>query len=776
MPVCDPFRQQYRQDLIENLKSSFSYLSDSYWLLGVGKISPWLSSTGAEQDNVPPQNVDCVKSDTDFWRDAFAFKKINSSDVSLVIPRNDWEVGQVYDAYRDDVDLYDDITPSKFYVLVDEERVYKCIDNNYGTSSQVAPTHTDYQIRTLSDGYRWKYLYSITDSSRKFLTKSSAGILGYMPVEFLTSINENDERVSQWDVQNAAVNGAIDYISLDENLKSNIISTKVVFSAAENQIASAATAGSSNVILAGPNLVLSNNYYNNYILKIDAGSGAGQQRVISSYVAGSNTATVTLDSPLDVGVTAGTGSDASLYSIYPYIKIIGDGSSYNNSLYTQSTSAIANVVFASGSTGVTGAKYIDSIELVDSGKNYTYATVSIISGLTFAPGITGDLSQLATAVMSPIGGHGSNPVKELGAAGIMITTDLNQSENNNLTIENDYRQFCLIKNAKLNNPRVRLMLSYCGISGSFAAGATATQGIVGIEGNSLYDASGKIVEWNAGPLGTTGTAELILSNINKTFALGGIINGVTAFNITEIKYNTYAGQELRLTQRLKLSPFSTVFSTGTEFTKGYYSIGVGNTASNISRSRSTGRIYNWDVENGTNSAGNLYLEYVNGTPNIGEYVSQITPDFIALTGFTPIGKIIEIDEDQDITDVIYDQTTQLNLNYDGSVIFNSSSFDLDDTVNSLSGSNVVGVGKVIDWSAGASGTTGYLRILGTTGNFSVGNKILYNNSSTTGSSISSVISTPDILYHSGEIMYIQNIRPITRSIEQKEEIKLIIQF
>jgi len=112
---------------------------------------------------------------------------------------------------------------------------------------------------------------------------SSAGILGYMPVEFLTGINENDERVLQWDVQNAAVNGSIDYIDLDENLKSNIISTKVVFSASENQIATAATAGSSTVILAGPNLVLSNNYYNNYILKIDSAGNLTAKSNLTAY-------------------------------------------------------------------------------------------------------------------------------------------------------------------------------------------------------------------------------------------------------------------------------------------------------------------------------------------------------------------------------------------------------------------------------------------------------------------------------------------------------------
>jgi hypothetical protein len=34
--------------------------------------------------------------------------------------------------------------------LVDEERVYKCIDNNYGAPSTVAPTHTDTDVKTLS--------------------------------------------------------------------------------------------------------------------------------------------------------------------------------------------------------------------------------------------------------------------------------------------------------------------------------------------------------------------------------------------------------------------------------------------------------------------------------------------------------------------------------------------------------------------------------------------------------------------------------------------------
>lgn len=772
MPLTDPFRQIYRNDSIQTLKDSFSLVSGNYWLVGIGKNDTWISATGVNQDDNPPSNIDSIKSDTDFWRKVFAFKKINSDEICLVVRRIDWERGQIYDAYRDDIDLYDDDNPANFYILVDEERVYKCIDNNYEAQSTVAPTHTDYQIRTLSDGYRWKYLYSIPDSKRKFLTKSSAGILGYMPIEHIDYINENDERILQWDVQNAAVDGSIDFIALDQDLKSLVISDRVIFAASENQIASSVTAGSSTVILSGPNLVFSNDYYKNFILKIDSGMGAGQQRVITNYVAGSNTATVTLDSPLDVGLTSGTGSDASLYSIYPYIEINGDGTSYNNSLYTNSTSSQVSALFGDSVTGSTGAKYIDSIEIVDSGKDYTYADLNIISGLTFISGVTGNINNLARAIMSPQGGHGFDPTKELGAAAIMISTEFNQDENNNITIENDYRQFAILKNCKLYYPQVKLYLSYAGLSSSFAVGNTASQGYTGFSGSTGFDfATGKIIEWTAGSTGTTGTAELVLDRISLTFGIGGIINGITNFNITDIKYNYYAGQENNNYTRLKLS--SSIPFSGVDFTTNYYAIGVGNSASNISPSRSTGRIIGWDVDNGNDYIGNLYVEG-NNKFTLNEYISQMPPNLL-VSSLNNIGKVIEIGEGQESTSYFYDQTSIINISYDGAVSLTSTSYSLDDVISSLSGGNVIGTASVIDWNYGASGTTGDLRILNLTGSFNVGNKILYNNS-LTGASISSIVSTPDILYHSGDVMYLKNIRSITRSIEQKEEIKLIIQF
>jgi len=777
MGVCATFKQQFRGNLIQDFKSSFNVLSGDTWFVGIGKLTEWVSATGSNADATPPRSDDTVKSETDFWRQAYAFKRVIADDVCLVIPKYDWERGQIYDNYRDDADLFNDDSPAQFFVLVDDERVYKCIDNNYGASSTIAPTHTDYQIRLLSDGYRWKYLYSIPDSKRKFVTTSSSGILGYIPVEHLTSINANDERILQWDVQQAAVTGSIDFIELDETMRDITISDRVVFPSSDNQVAQAATAGSSSVVIAGPNIVLSNDYYLNYVFRVESGMGAGQQRVITSYVAGSNTATLTLDNPLDVGVTGGTGSTLSLFSIYPHIKVIGDGESNDNTLNTAATTAEITPKFLTTTVdGITGARYIDSIEIMNAGKNYTYADIVVVSGLTSAPGTTANLELLATAVMSPPGGHGSNPVNELGASSLMIVTDFTQDEDGKVTSKNDYRQFCLIKNPLLREKQVRLSLYLPGVTASFIAGHTATQGATALNGVTGLDrATGDIVSWQSGPVGTTGTAELILTNVDGNFVANGIIDGTTGFAITNVREITVAGNDQRSLKKLTLIPYDTAFSAlGTDFTNRHIAIGVGNSGNSTYASYSNGSIYSWEPEAATNLVGNLFLEYPNGNFVVGEYVSQMSP---VLTNIqTPIGEISEINEELVASQTVYDQTTVMGLVYDGIATFDNDSFVLDATANCLSGGNVVGVGYVMDWITTTGNDTGSIRIMGITGSFNAGNYILYNNSGETGALISEITSRPELAYRSGEIMYLQNLRPIARSLEQTEEIKLVVEF
>ena len=64
-----------------------------------------------------------------------------------------------------------------FYVVTDEFNVYQCLDNDNSTPSTVKPTGTTVDAIQTSDGYIWKFLYTIPIALRnKFLTDT------YMPV------------------------------------------------------------------------------------------------------------------------------------------------------------------------------------------------------------------------------------------------------------------------------------------------------------------------------------------------------------------------------------------------------------------------------------------------------------------------------------------------------------------------------------------------------------------------------------------------------------------
>ena len=765
MGVCDPFRQQLRCSLIQNFYDQFKSSDNDRYFLSIGKISEWSGTTASTNDDFPPKNTDSVYSDTEFWRGILAYKRIYKDNVSLVVPRYDWEPGEVYSPYRDNVDLYDDENPSKFYVLVDEERVYKCIDNNFDASSTVAPTHTDYQIRTLSDGYRWKFLYQIPESKRKFLTKGFSNKTGYMPVEFVERLLEDDDRTLQWGVQEAAVDGSIDHITLNSTLRDQVVSYRVVFPSSENQVAQSATAGSSSVVVAGPNIVYSNDYYNGMVIKIDSGLGEGQQRIITDYSAGSNTATIVVETPWDVSLTGGTGSDLSIYSILPQIEIDGDGRANNNSLNTGSNRAEATVTFQD--TSITGPRYIDTIEIIDPGQDYTFADVIVVSGLTGASGITADLSLLATAVLSPVGGHGFNPVKELGCSALMVVIDFSGDEDGKITIDNEFRQFGLIKNPELYYHRNRLTLNEWAPQSAFSTGDVVT----------TSSGRGEVVTWYGGITGVTGTSELDILVLSGSFSIGATLS-VGGYSIYDKEIITQAGMEGRNLKQLSLVPLGTagtIFDpNGGDFTRGYLALSTGSTADVVYPTYSIGKIYSWQPDDGTNLSGKLYLENYHGDFANDEYVGQIRKD---ITGYTRnIAQITDADEIEEDNLDVYSQSFSLTVFYNGADTFDSSSFTPDDLITSLSGSTETAKGYIVDWSPATGGTQGNLVVHGVWGTFATGNYIDYSNASTTGSVINTILDTPDIRYHTGEILHIQNIRPVERSVEQREEIKFIVEF
>lgn len=69
------------------------------------------------------------------------------------------------------------IEDARFYVLTNDYKVYKCLDNNNGGKSTVKPVDISANAVQYEDGYIWKFMYAIPASLRnKFLTNL------YMPV------------------------------------------------------------------------------------------------------------------------------------------------------------------------------------------------------------------------------------------------------------------------------------------------------------------------------------------------------------------------------------------------------------------------------------------------------------------------------------------------------------------------------------------------------------------------------------------------------------------
>ena len=378
--------------------SGFSDPTEHLYLY-VGRTLPWFN------DNLPDTPVDCENDNSSIFREMIALKLINSSDVSLVAPRNSWVLGTIYTPYSNYVDLFD---PSSnlppFYVVSDTLNVYKCINNNNGAPSTVQPTGTTNTVVTSADFYQWKYMFTI----------NSADVLNFVTTEWIPvrTLTTNDGSL-QWQVQQAAVPGTIDRIDMQ------------------------------------------------YI---------GTQ-----------------------------------YTQIPTVTIAGDG-----------TGATAVATISGGN--VTG------ITVTSTGSNYTWATVSITNGGVASNGA------VATAIISPFGGHGSDPIAELGAYYVLLDQKLTYDENRVFTVSNDYRRIGILQNPLLNDgvtPAVAATfdqstrLTFGTVSGSvFNADEVVT--------GSTSGATGVVLDY-----GAFSTLTLRLVQVKGTFVPGETVVGAAATGVLQ---------------------------------------------------------------------------------------------------------------------------------------------------------------------------------------------------------------------------------------------------
>ena len=427
----------------------------------------------------------------DLVDDITSLKKIQSTDATHAVPRVNWANNTFFnewdDKYVDPQSVSQD--QLRFYMMTDDYKVYKCIDNNRGANSTSKPTTTGTSIETTADGYRWKFMYTISSGERtQFLT------IDYMPVKTLTANNGS----AQWTVQQtarASGNGSIHHVKVIAGGAGYLHTTNTFHTVTNTSwMKLKTTASGIDGTYVGSGLYISE------------GPSAGQLRKIVKYWGANNTLIV--NSAFTV-----TPTTSSRYVISPLVTIRGDSGGTTTSRAT---------AYVSDTTGGSVRK----IRIISQGRSYSTANATITANSSHGFGAT------ARPIISPLHGHGSDPVDELGGTTLFLNIRTTGAESNTFPTNNDFRLIGIMRDPILANgsyanstvidqtTRIGVQL----VTGDFIEDEIVVGATSGAKARLVYFA-------NTNAARTQGVAKVIRVTTNGTggsFTPGEILTGTTS--------------------------------------------------------------------------------------------------------------------------------------------------------------------------------------------------------------------------------------------------------
>ena len=458
----------FRLHNVNQFRESISETANSVYYVFAAKHTPYPGG----DSSIPTLTNSVEDTLTNPYNEMVFGKRVTPSDVVAMVPRYNWTVNTSYSAYRSNQDL----SSKPYYVAVNggaAYHVFKCLDNNANAASvnepDITQTSADDEYYATSDGYQWKYMYSVTSTTfNKFATNE------YMPVVANNLVVAN------------AVAGAIDVVTVDYRgsnyntfLSNTFISTDL------------RVGGDTTRYYIANNAVASNNFYTGSFIYLTNGTGQGQGRRIVDYVSLGGSKTIVLETAFNTAPDATTS-----YEIGPGVYITGDGDG-----------AVARAIVNTAQSNT-----IQRIEIIDRGFNYTWVNATIT-------GNTGGVSNTAivSAVLGPKGGHGSNPEYELGATALCMSVTFANTETGTIPVSNDYRAVGVIKDPLYANVEITVGAA----SGPFSVGETVIQANTG--------AQGVVTEWDTiNTLTLTSVSGIILTGNTTVNYLTGQTSGTTS--------------------------------------------------------------------------------------------------------------------------------------------------------------------------------------------------------------------------------------------------------
>jgi len=463
--VTNKFKIHNAEQFIESLSET----SATYLYLFVGKVEAWTDETLA------PAPTDSVSNTSfDYWRSMIAAKKLSSADVSHIVPRINWQTLTSYTAYKH---TNNEQTSNNFYIVTDNLNIYKCLQNNVANGvSTIKPTGTSSGIIELSDGYKWKYMYTISPQEVLKFTTSE-----YIPVKKIGAVNDGSV---QYIIEQTAVDGSIDVMNRTSNgnflveisssptdLTGNesrdfVVGEVITGQTSGNEGTVITFASSANTMIYFPDA--NNLFINNEVLVGNTSGAYGtiSQDVVSTYKFTENifvsvTSTTVLQLATDANTTAdsvyvgstlyitnnaGRGEQSTISSYDSALRLVTVSTPFTVSPNTSSGYMIGPTVTVSGDGTDATARAVGNstfgikeIIVNNRGINYTTASATISANSSHGSGATSEV------IISPVGGHGFNAIEELGGNRTMIDSRITGNESGYFTTENEFRQVGLLR-------------------------------------------------------------------------------------------------------------------------------------------------------------------------------------------------------------------------------------------------------------------------------------------------------------------------------------------
>lgn len=460
-----------------------------------------------------------------------------------------------------------------------------------------------------------------------------------------------------------------------------------------------------------------NDFYRGCIIKITSGDALNEYRIINDYYISTNGKKIILiDRPF-----IGNVQKSDTYEIYPNVYVYDEGGTSTQECFAR---AIINPL--SGNT-------VSRVEILNPGIGYRKARAVIIPDETV--GVANGFGANITPIISPQGGHGSNLTAELNGSYVGISVSFVKDVEPLISRgSEDYRTIGIIKDPLFAN--VKIMIDSSLTSGTFITNENIIRyKPIKLSGNVSVTTSNSYVYATPDIVNSLRLNDTVIISDGTKQIYSEVMNISTlSFNISDIPTFTSSNCSIVLTESEQFAKLSEANNTYLKLTdvkpigedKSTYMIGETSSAMAVVDLASTPYLYIG------NRDGEGFAQYNQLTKFVGEFSSGIN---------------FELDE------YIVQDTAGTSSNRPTARLYKTVNSDVADN-DFIYASNITG-----EFLPTSSGGDGELRGMTSNAYFTS----LYKYSG-------------ELVTDSGELFYIENLDPISRSSTQTETIKLILNF